>query len=96
VSRQAAAVQIRLDVPAAALVLYLSSPQGYPQYRVEIQAASGKTSSPAVAAPISPQSILVLLTYRQLAPGDYRIRVFGVESGQTKPVEEYPFRVLAP
>jgi hypothetical protein len=88
------AAALRLDAEASALVLYLPAPQAYPRLRVEIESGDGKTRSPAAAAPISPQAVLVLLTREQLPPGDYRLRVLGVDSHRRQPLGDYPLRIV--
>jgi hypothetical protein len=86
---------LRLNAEAAALVLYLPAPQPYPRFRVEILDRRGRTASPANAAPISQQAILVILTHEQIPPGEYRLRVFGVDSRRQQPLGEYPLRIVA-
>jgi hypothetical protein len=85
---------LRLDAEAAALVLYLRAPQTYPRLRVEILNRDGKISSPAAAAPIDPQEVLVLLTREQLPPGDYRLRVVGLDANRQQALGDYPLRIL--
>jgi Putative zinc-finger len=86
---------LRLDAEAAALSLYLPAHQDYPRFRVEVLDRAGKISSPAAAASLGPQTILVLFTREQLPPGDYRLRVFGVESHGQQPLADYPLRIEA-
>jgi hypothetical protein len=86
---------VQLRAEATALVLYLPAPQAYPRCRVEILDHDGRTSFPAAAAPISSQAILVLLAHEQLPPGEYRLRVFGIESHRRQPLGDYPLRIVA-
>jgi hypothetical protein len=93
-------VQIRLGAEATGLIFFLPGQrplsQPYPRFRVEFRSADGRTFSPAAAAPVTQQAVVVLLTYRQLAPGDYLARVLGVDSGREQVIQVYPLRVLAP
>jgi anti-sigma factor RsiW len=84
-----------LDAEASALVLYLPPDHHFPRYSVVILPAKGKPRTPAAVAPISPQALLVLLTYRELSPGEYRLHVSGIDSGQTQFLGEYPLKIAA-
>jgi hypothetical protein len=85
---------LRLDAEAAALVLYLPASQAYPRFDVEILDRDGRTTFPAAAAPISPQEILVLLAHEQLPPGDYRLRVVGIDSHRRQQLGDYSLRIV--
>jgi hypothetical protein len=86
---------VRLDSTAAVLILDTVAARSYPTYRVKLESATaGPVRSEPSWARIDARTFLVVLTYRQLPAGLYRLRVVGIEQGREVTVQEFPLRVL--
>lgn len=81
----------------ARLFTVILNPAGhrrYDSYRVEItRAGGGEAWSGGGLQPNPFGSFSLILPRSALAPGDYRVRLFGRTAANEEPIEEYAFRV---
>jgi hypothetical protein len=104
-----ALIVLRQGDATAVLVLPVPRKPAFPIYRVEIRTLGGElllradaNPAPVASSPASPGAgdappprlLTIAIAGRQLAPGDYRLRIFGLRDGHPEALIEHPLRVL--
>jgi hypothetical protein len=105
-----APIVLREGDATAVLVLPVPRKPVYSKYRIEVRTLGGdlRLTAEASPAPVAspsvssesgnappPRLLTVAIAGRQLTPGDYRLRIFGLRDEHPEALIEHPLRVLA-
>jgi hypothetical protein len=84
--------------PASRFFALILSPKGAPDdagYRVEIRDAGGRSVWSEDGLEKNPHGSFTLILPRGfLRPGEYRLRLYGLEAGREQLIEEFPLRIV--
>ncbi len=75
------------------LVLEVVNPEPYLRYRLEIRPGDGEEVWAREVAKTGPAEVIVALPRSWLGPGDYQLRLLGLDGEESQVVEEYELRI---
>lgn len=87
--------ELPADAPLAVLFLHLPEAEDFPEYRLEVLRAASGEQVLELSFPRgeSLDEIVMTVPGGLLAPGDYRLRLYGVRAGEQRQVAEYDVTV---